>query len=378
MLKDVEHKPKIFVGQDGFFSDTSGWGELFKIHGSISAPSSIILNTEDYKIYDKNSILISAKIIATMIYSPILFLGYSLTDRNIKKLLADFSSQIPSDDARNTSDRIIVVEYEQKNNTLAESITTDSSRQLSYTHISTNNYIELYKKINSINEGLTPYEIMKYTDAIKQLVVTSGAAGSLESVLLSPTDLDNVVDDIDKGKPIVVAMGDNKYIFVNPTTTSYLSDYILEKFEILPENALRFIAREQQAGRYPFLKHYMDCNLDASHLEEFEKKNLASRYTKDFTNLNSITDTINKRNRIECKSIQNILELSDTKLANKIDLITYNSAKLNYNELDNYVKNTALPEFNKMYKLRTTKNSAEKSAYRKLFVAWDILTFGKK
>lgn len=48
-----------------------------------------------------------------MIKNPIVFLGYSLTDRNVKKLLSDFSSQLPREDGRKSAERIILIEYKE-------------------------------------------------------------------------------------------------------------------------------------------------------------------------------------------------------------------------------------------------------------------------
>ncbi|WP_406946558.1 SIR2 family protein [Lactiplantibacillus plantarum] len=56
-----------------------------KIHGSVTDPKTIVINSNDYNKYDENSILLSAKILSSMIDSPIIFLGYSLTDRKYSK-----------------------------------------------------------------------------------------------------------------------------------------------------------------------------------------------------------------------------------------------------------------------------------------------------
>lgn len=45
-----------------------------------------------------------------------------------------------------------------------------------YTNISTDNYSEVYKKIAKIDQGVSPIEISKYQDMIKQIIVTRGKA----------------------------------------------------------------------------------------------------------------------------------------------------------------------------------------------------------
>lgn len=88
---------KRYIGQEGFFDNTSGSAELFKIHGCCTKPNSIIINKTDYEKFDRNSILISAKILSSLITSPIIFLGYSLLDANVRKIISDFTSQLPKE-----------------------------------------------------------------------------------------------------------------------------------------------------------------------------------------------------------------------------------------------------------------------------------------
>lgn len=370
-------QPKLYIGNTGFFDDDSdGWSEIYKIHGSSSIPNSIVINQSDYDKYDENSILISAKILSSMIDSPILFLGYSMTDRNIRKLLKDFSRQLPKEDARKSANRIFVIEYKPGVVTLNNQIIKDNYLDFTYTLIKTDNYTELFDEINQINEGVTPYEVRKFQKVIKKIIVTSGQKNALDSYLVSPADLTKLENKIDNGKPIVVALGDKKNIFITPTPTEYISDYILQKFDILPENALRFIAGEQPMGRYPFLKHYNDLDIDNCMLEKFEIKRIKERLNKDQSSIKKLLKTIKPRNRQNYNNLSSILNLN-VKEADKIDIITYNSSSIEYRELTTYIQQTALPKFIKYYKARNGKTSQEKSAYRKLFVAWDILTYKK-
>lgn len=131
LLNSINEKPTIYIGQKGFFDDTYNWSELFKIHGDVKDPSSIVITEEDYDKYDKNSILISAKILSNLINSPIIFLGYSLSDRNVQKLLSDFASQLPDGDVRKNSSRITVVEYSSGEDELIEQIVNNTLLNIS-------------------------------------------------------------------------------------------------------------------------------------------------------------------------------------------------------------------------------------------------------
>lgn len=61
------------------------YGSLYKIHGCIGDPNSLIITEEDYKQFDEKYELIRAQLLSLFIHNPIIFLGYSLEDKNIKK-----------------------------------------------------------------------------------------------------------------------------------------------------------------------------------------------------------------------------------------------------------------------------------------------------
>ncbi|MEN3088108.1 hypothetical protein [Lacticaseibacillus paracasei] len=315
-----------------------------------------------------------------MINYPIIFFGYSLTDLNIRKLLKNFSSQLPHEDIRKTANRIFVVQYDENAKELNEEIVKDSPLDLDYTLVTAKDYAPIYKQIIQINEGLTPIELQKYSNAIKKLIISQGSKGALASVLLSPADLDVVMDQIQADAPIVVAIGNNKNIYVTPTPTSYLTDYITKKFDILPENALRFIARQQNSGRYPFLHHYDNYNFSNSKnsLEEFEITRLKQRRASADFDLDKLISTVKRPpENFKTSDISEILK-KQWNLSKKLNSILYNCKNFDEKAFDDYIVHTALPDFVKMYKERNKKTNNEKSVYRKLFVAWDIMNFSQK
>ncbi|WP_246218542.1 SIR2 family protein [Litoribacterium kuwaitense] len=67
-----EYAIEKYIGQSGFFERTHGFAELYKIHGCVSSPEKIMISEKDYKKFDADSVLISAKIISMMINSPII------------------------------------------------------------------------------------------------------------------------------------------------------------------------------------------------------------------------------------------------------------------------------------------------------------------
>lgn len=378
--ENSKQDPRIYIGNSGFFDSSSiGWSEVYKIHGCCSTPSSIVINEEDYNKFNENSVLISAKILSSMIQSPIIFLGYSLEDKNVRKLLKDFSRELPKEDSRKSANRIFVVEYEPAEERLVETIQNDSLLNLTYTHIKTNNYSALFKKIISIDEGVTPYEVRRFQDVIGKIIVSAGHKKALSRYLISPKNIDDLEHKIAIDEPIVVALGDVKNIYVTPTDIDYLTDYINQKFEILPENALRLVAKAQTRARYPVFYHYNNVNLDQTNLDSVEKKKIRDRIEKYSEGMDTILDSIKLKKKYTesyYSDIESIIAL-DEKENVKIDLIAKNSRNIPEDKLTEFVRKYALPSFVQYTKQHDKKHGVEKTALRRLFLIWDIIKYKK-
>ncbi|BBA07660.1 Contig000036, whole genome shotgun sequence [Streptococcus oralis subsp. tigurinus] len=370
LLESINQKPTIYVGQKGFFDETFNWSELFKIHGDVNDPSSIVITEEDYNSYDKNSILISAKILSNLINSPIIFIGYSLSDRNVQKLLTDFASQLPNDDLRKNTNRITVVEYHEDIDVFDELIINNPSINISHSILKTNNYLRLFQEIGKINQGLTPYEVSKFESAIKKIVVTFGEKGELDNFLVSAENLDTLPEDIQKRR-IIVALGDKKNMFVNPDFIDYVEDYFKDGATFLPEVALRFIANENTQTRIPLVKYLKNVDLNKYSFLSPKEIEKIERRISIMGKLDNLIDSIPKAYQKEYDKIEDILRLSSPKLA-KLELITYNINKFSVDSVLDFINSNILPNLRESYFNRVSDLSAQ----RRLLLAYDLLKNG--
>lgn len=49
------------------------YGSVYKIHGCVTAPETIIITEEDYKTFDKKYELIRAQLLSLFVHNPIIF-----------------------------------------------------------------------------------------------------------------------------------------------------------------------------------------------------------------------------------------------------------------------------------------------------------------
>ncbi len=73
-------------------------GEILKIHGCVSTPDSIVISDNDYKEFLAKKKYLSAKLLTYFIEHPLIILGYSISDVNIKNILSDISEMVPEHD----------------------------------------------------------------------------------------------------------------------------------------------------------------------------------------------------------------------------------------------------------------------------------------
>ncbi|WP_415302102.1 SIR2 family protein [Alcaligenes sp. SJTW-7] len=91
LLESIFPQYEVVVGQSVFRHSSLVVGEIFKIHGSVTKPESIIITSEDYDSFNADKKYLSAKLLTYFAEHPLLFIGYSATDQNIKNILYDMS-----------------------------------------------------------------------------------------------------------------------------------------------------------------------------------------------------------------------------------------------------------------------------------------------
>lgn len=103
---------KKYVGQEELlFSTIQGIAETYKIHGSIENPNSIIINKEDYMLFEEKSAYLAAKLMTIFMEYPIIFLGYSLNDSNVQKVIHSIVNCLSTENLEKLQKRFVFVEY---------------------------------------------------------------------------------------------------------------------------------------------------------------------------------------------------------------------------------------------------------------------------
>lgn len=183
------------IGQDIF--KKSELGTLFKIHGCTSNPNSIVLTSKDYENFERKRKVLSAKLINLFTENPVIFMGYSVTDQNIRSILKDIFQCIDDDgDIKRFEERLILIDYNK--NQLEPSVGVQSISidevEISITKIETACFIPVLEELQKLKRKVR-FKDLKHIKELVYDIVQDENAEKRKFVNLTNDDDDNVDDD---------------------------------------------------------------------------------------------------------------------------------------------------------------------------------------
>lgn len=335
------------IGNDILLSNP--YGSVYKIHGCVSQPNKIIISEKDYKLFDEKYELIRAQLLSLFIHNPIIFIGYSISDDNIRKLLKTIFTYVPHDSkiAEKIKSNFLVIEYEENSNSLEVhdyDIVLEDMVTIRVNKIRTDNFLGIYESLSSIQLPVSAMDIRKVQSVVKDIY----EGGEIEV---------SIVDDINnlKNNERVLAIGSVNRITIDyQTPRELLENYFKiieeENFQILQSIDKSSIQKEQFFPIFAFSK----INTNLMNAEKLKKQQKMK--------LNTVLDRM--QSNFENKHTKIIEILEDTKIpsSGKSYAIIYAilNGSLDLEDVENY-----LIEFN-------DKLSTE---YRRMLTAYDFVKY---
>lgn len=282
-----------YVGQSELmFSKTIELAELYKIHGCCTKPESLVIDKNDYQEFMDKQKYLSAKLLTIFLEHPIIFIGYSLTDTNIRKILESITDCLEDEQLRQLKNRLIFIEW---NNTdgadeIKERVFSfDNQKSITMQSFCIKDYAILYNAIHSIH---AKYEV-RTLRRIKQQLYELVATNKPTEKLFVATELDNDNPDIEfvVGIGVYGKFGDTGYSGLNRNqlyryvlglgNTNLKSDLILKK--TIPD-------LYNGSSKLPVCRMVSQCN---------DKDNISDRAKKSL--VKSIDDFRTEENRKKIK-----------------------------------------------------------------------------
>lgn len=300
LLEGVFDSFKVFVGQeDLLLSRSYQLGEIYKIHGSVTEPNGMVLCQEDYERFAESSAYLVAKLMSVFVEHPVVFLGYSLSDPNIRVILTSLLNCMSAERAAEFKDRFIWVDYEEG---LAAPAVDDflidlgAGRLLPVLRVRTASFAPVFRVLSKLERAVPLGLLRRVAENIVEIVRSSNP-----TKYLSVQELDDLANVEDKTLVVGVSMGGGSAAVGFRTYDRYdlikdavvddpaLSDHAAVVRDLLPE-----ILRKLPNAWTPVCKYVADSGLAESEIPEVVRaamvKPLRPAYT---TVLDDVSQTTN-------------------------------------------------------------------------------------
>lgn len=333
------------VGNDILLSNP--YGSLYKIHGCVSVPESMIITEKDYENFNKRYELIRVQLLSLFIHNPIIFIGYSISDENIKSLLKTIFTYVQpnSEQAQKIRDNFLLIEYEANSDSsevCEHDIDLESYSTIRINKIKTDNYAQIYKAISELMLPVSAMDIRKVQNVMADIV-----SGSRIQVSITE-DIDSLRND----QKILVIGAKEKIKYEYQKSTEMMKNY----FSIIEEEniALIELLNYQTVKSRDFFAIYGFSKICSTinRIEDYKQYQI--------TNIKKHLKRIETKHNTHNTSIQSVI--NDVKIAQ--------SAKEGAIFYEVFQKNISLDECKNYLIQHNDKNSTD---YRRLLCLYDYM-----
>ncbi|WGV57769.1 SIR2 family protein [Brevibacillus brevis] len=361
-----------YIGQEELiFSPTYGIGEIYKIHGCCTNPSTIVLNTDDYAAFDKRNAYLAAKLMTIFVEHPIIFVGYSLDDENVQAIIKSIVDCLSEEKLIQLQDRLIFVEWKEGQK-LMEIVphTRDfgAGKAISMTKIITDSYEDIYRILAENKSKYSTRFFRRLKQDMYELTLTSQGTERIAVMPLSEELMQKEEDP-----QVVIGFGILELArqgYEGISAERIFKDVVFDRenynIDLLVKHSLPAILK-RVAYHLPVFKYLKDYNGDFPfELERF-------RHFK-FDDL--LNKTI-KNNRISFRfnSIEDVISREPTSLSRQVRFIqTIEEEKMDIDRLKVYLQDV----LTKHPGILSGKHTEAVSGMKKLIRMYDYLKYKKR
>lgn len=181
-----------YVGQNELlFSAPQQVAEIYKIHGDCTVPNSLVLTERDYQVFDQRNPYLVAKLLTIFIEHPVIFLGYSLTDKNIVKLLGEVIDCLTTENIGTLQNRLIFVSWDASLSeaSFGRATIVSGDKRIPVFEICSASFLPIYQSLAKVKRRFPAKLLRQLKEHIYELV-SSNDPGQKMSVI----DIENNED----------------------------------------------------------------------------------------------------------------------------------------------------------------------------------------
>lgn len=184
---------------DYYLSGSQGIGEIYKIHGTCTEPETMVLNESDYMEFSDRSKIVSAKILSVLCDYPMIILGHSLDDTDVRGIMYDLISSLDDDKMREVERNIVYVTYTPGLRDFQTSTVhfDHRGRRLSVRTVKTDDFRSIFSYIASMEASVSPMVVRKIRQVVKKVAIQEVSGGERYKAIglddISDEDADRLV-----------------------------------------------------------------------------------------------------------------------------------------------------------------------------------------
>ncbi|RYH40599.1 MAG: hypothetical protein EON54_18370, partial [Alcaligenaceae bacterium] len=265
-LESVFPDYRVFVGQDELvFSDPTGVAEIYKIHGSLTDPNSLVITDSDYATFRDRNAYLAAKLLTFFAEHPVIFIGYSMTDSNIQSVLSSLANCLTDEHMSRLQDRLLFVNWVPGSvHSMVPTVIGANSHNIPVLAITVPDFQAVFDVLADLDQKIPKRTLRQIKEKIYDLVLDNKAQGRLMHV----TDLDRMdEDDIEVvvGVGVIAKVQQRGYKMV--TREELCRDVLHGTNEFDPDFVVKMTLPEMMSrpGNFPMYKYlreagYLDAN----------------------------------------------------------------------------------------------------------------------
>lgn len=181
------------------FNQTYNTHEIYKIHGCLNKPQTIAITSQDYKEIDAKNHYLAAKLLTIFMEHPIIFLGYSMEDLDIRKILGSIVDFLPESKKKVLEKRMIFIKWddtalEPQKSTIQFQF--EQNKTISMTTFTLADYSDLYNIIHQYKSTYSPKILRSLKKDMYSMLLTTDPGTRLQ-VAIHENENGEVPDDIE-------------------------------------------------------------------------------------------------------------------------------------------------------------------------------------
>ena len=179
-------------------SPIQGVGEIYKIHGSVSNHESLVLTQEDYNNFAERDSYLTSKILTMFVENPIIFIGYSISDDNIKNILSSIVTCLEghpdSSKIYELQNQLIFIRWSQTDEESRDTYRISVGKHdLQIPCLNVSNYVDVYSYLSETKQKVPAPVMRLFKNQLYELATEHDPGAKIASINIE--DLEKRIEE---------------------------------------------------------------------------------------------------------------------------------------------------------------------------------------